>query len=191
MITKEITSLQHQIVKHLVLLRKDRDYRQEKKRALVAGRKLISECSPLITQLFVEKGTEIPSTSTACEICFVTPEILKKITGLENPEPVAAEISLPQPAILDGKKRILALDGISDPGNLGTLIRTALALGWEAVFITKTSTDPFNDKAIRAAKGASFRLPVQVGTREELEALIQRNQMRAIVADIAGEPLSS
>ncbi len=190
MITKEITSLQHQIVKHLVLLRKDRDYRQEKKQALIAGRKLISECFPLITQLFVEKGTPVPPIPASCEICYVSPEILKKITGLENPEPAAAEVSLPPPANLDGKKRILALDGISDPGNLGTLIRTALALGWEGVFITKTSTDPFNDKAIRAAKGASFRLPVQVGTREELEALIERNQMRAVVADIAGEPLS-
>ncbi len=191
MITKEITSLQHQIVKHLVLLRKERSYRKEKNRALIAGYKLISECSSLITHLFLEIGTPVPPSVRAPEIVYVTPEILKKITGLENPEPVAAEISLPELGSLEGKQRILALDGISDPGNLGTLIRSALALGWQGVFITANSTDPFNEKAVRAAKGASFRMPLQIGTHEELLALIARNKMQAIVADTGGKPLSS
>ncbi len=191
MITKEITSLQHPIVKHLVLLRKDRDYRKEKNRALIAGRKLISECASLVAQVFLERGTPVPSSIGAAEIVYVTSEILKKVTGLENPEPLAAEVSLPEPKALEGKQRILALDGISDPGNLGTLLRSALALGWEGVFITTNSTDPFNEKAVRAAKGASFRIPLQIGTREELCSLIERNRMQAVVADTAGELLSS
>lgn len=191
MITKEITSLQHPIVKHLVLLRKERDYRKEKNRAFIAGRKLVVECSSLITQLFLEIGTPVPPSIRPAEIVYVTPEILKKVSGLESPEPIAAEVSLPSSKSLEGKQRILALDGISDPGNLGTLLRSALALGWEGVFITTHSTDPFNEKAIRAAKGASFRIPLQVGSREELYALIEQSRMQALVADTGGEALSS
>ena len=135
-------------------------------------------------------GTPVPSGSVrAPEIVYVTPEILKKITGLENPEPVAAEISLPGSGSLEGKQRILALDGISDPGNLGTLSAAHSHLGWQGVFITAISTDPFNEKAVRAAKGASFRMPLQIGTHEELLALIARNHMQAIVADTQGASL--
>jgi TrmH family RNA methyltransferase len=81
------------------------------------------------------------------------------------------------------------LDRISDPGNLGTLLRTALALGWEGAFLTPHSADPFNDKAIRASKGACFFLPLQEGSYEELEELLKENQITAYVADLKGTSL--
>src|SRR5205823_11040184 len=52
--------------------------------------------------------------------------------------PVWAELALPKPASLQGKKRLFVLDRIGDPGNLGTLLRTALALGWEGVIVTRS-----------------------------------------------------
>ena len=188
---KEITSLQHPIVKHLVQLRTDRAHRLESGTALISGNKLIEELAsyaPLKT-LIIEKNytpeVEIP----AKEIFIVTAEMMKKISGLQSPEPLAAEILLPPPANLKGKQFLLGLDGINDPGNLGTLLRTALALGWEGVFITKGSVDPFNEKALRAAKGATFHLPLCYGDLKELNQLIESNNMHVYLADMRGEPI--
>jgi TrmH family RNA methyltransferase len=189
MLPKEIISVQHPIVKHAVKLREDRKYRKENKAALIAGNKLVQEIgahSPLQV-LFVEKGVKLEV--EAPEIYFVSKAILKKITALENPEPVAAIAALPSLGDLKGKKRILALDGVSDPGNVGTLLRSALALGWDGAFLLPGTCDPFNEKAIRAAKGASFRLPIQEGSVGELEELIKKNQCKVYSAEIEGRPI--
>lgn len=190
MIAREISSLQHPIVKHLVKLRKERGYRQENKSVLIAGIKMIEEigADQKLKTLLIEKGNRVPSLLTADDLFEVTPEILKKITGMDNPEPLAAEVALPKQADLSGKQFILALDTIADPGNLGTLLRTALGLGWEGVFITDRSVDPFNEKALRAAKGATFRIPMRVGTVEELQTLMKR--MHVYIADAQGTPLN-
>lgn len=187
MLTKEIKSLQHPFIKHVVKLRKERNYRELHHSVLVAGKTLVQELSPLKT-LFIAKN--IPLSCDAEEQVRISEEMMKKITGLENPEPVAALVAMPKPANLDGKKYILALDRIADPGNLGTLVRTALALGWEGLFLIEGSSDLFNDKAVRAAKGANFRLPFAKGTCEELEKLIQKNQLNPCVATMQGVSLA-
>jgi TrmH family RNA methyltransferase len=71
--------------------------------------------------------------------------------------------------------RLLAVDGVQDPGNLGTLIRTAEALGAGGVLVLPGTTDPWSPKAVRAAAGASFRLPIlELGYREAIDALRER-----------------
>jgi TrmH family RNA methyltransferase len=188
--SKEILSLQHPLVKHLVKLRQSRDYRYECQRVVISGIKLVKELSshyPLCT-LVLEQGTTCSAPSD--QVCYVTPQILKKITGLENPEPIAAEIAMPPPSDLSKANFLLILDGISDPGNLGTLLRTARALGWEGAFLTSKSTDPFNEKALRAAQGASFTLPWKSGTWEELSALLHHKKMLLFAADTSGMDLA-
>ncbi len=86
---------------------------------------------------------------------------------------------------------MLALDGISDPGNLGNILRTALALGWEGVFILHEGCDPFNEKTMRAARGANFRIPIQSGTIEDLKILIQTNKLLPYVASLKGTSVTS
>jgi len=186
----KITSLQNQIVKHLVTLRKEKSYRHEHKSVLISGKKVIEELKNLpFTTLIVEEGYSY--SYKADQVFFVTKEILQKITGLASPEPIAAEIALPKEGSLDGKKRLLALDGVSDPGNMGTLLRSALALGWDGVFITDNSVDPFNDKSMRAAKGAAFHLPILHGSWEDLCALIEKNKLQAYVADKNGKDVKT
>ena len=60
-------------------------------------------------------------------------------------------------------RRLLALDGVQDPGNVGTLARAALALGWDGLYCLPGTADPWGDKAARAARGAAWRLPVRGG----------------------------
>lgn len=186
----EISSPQHPLVKHLVKLREDRHYRYKCQRVLLSGTKLIKELSTQFhfKTLFVQHGTEF--SANADQLFYTTPQILKKVTGLENPEPIAAEIEMPLPQDLSSSNFLLVLDGVSDPGNLGTLLRTAKALGWDGAFLTTGSTDPFNEKAIRAAKGATFTLPWRTGTWEELTAFLQSRGMTLLAADASGEDLA-
>ncbi len=190
MLPKNLISLQHPFVKYLVRLRKERSFRREEKKALVVGEKMVKELFstdfPTLA-ILLQEGYPLPL-QTSAQVITVTPEILKKITGVMNPEPLAALVQIPPFQNLEKSPYLLVLDGIADPGNLGTLIRSALALGWSGVYITENSCDPFNEKALRAAKGATFRLPIQEGSWEELVNLIKPYQV--FVADIEGSPPS-
>ncbi|NGX37704.1 MAG: putative TrmH family tRNA/rRNA methyltransferase [Chlamydiae bacterium] len=165
MLSKEISSPQHPIVKTFVKLRTSRKFRYEQKQVVIAGIKQVSE-APSLDILLVRTG--FSHSLKANQIYSVSESLLKKVTGLESPEPMAAIVGMPDWASLNGKKWILGLDGIQDPGNLGTLLRTALALGWEGAFMTENCVDPFNEKALRAAKGATFRLPLRMDTEKKL-----------------------
>lgn len=183
---KRITSLQHPLVKHFVKLRHNRDYREEHGSVVIDGSKMVAEvCSAPKTLLVLDEAFVL-SGLTPAEVVVVTEEVLGKITGTSSPEGIIAEISMPPQATLQGKRRLIALDGVSDPGNVGTLLRTALALGWEGVFLFHDCCDPYNDKALRAAKGATFRLPIRSGTFEELKEL----GLPLYAADLQGTSVS-
>lgn len=115
---------------------------------------------------------------------------MRKLTGLDSVSAamLAAEVALPEQADLLSARpgqlsRVLVLDGIQDPGNLGTLLRTALALGWEAVVLVNGCCDPFNDKALKASRGAVFRLPLAQYTQEQWEELVERQGLLALAAE--------
>lgn len=184
-----ITSLQHPLIKHLVKLRDDRNYRYESRSVVISGLNLIRELAPRFTfrTLLLEAKFEPGFPFSAENIYKVPLEIIKKVTGLENPEPIAAEITMPDQPALTSLKFLLVLDGISDPGNLGTLLRTACGLGWDGAFLTPRSADPFNGKALRAAKGATFKLPWKMGSIEELSDLLKKNKIRLFAADAKGK----
>ncbi len=96
---------------------------------------------------------------------------------------------MPKEPSWEGKKYFLILDSLSDPGNLGTLFRTALALGWDGIWLTPGTVDPFNDKALRAARGATFCLPFAWKTREEIIEATKKGALTLYTADIEGKPL--
>jgi TrmH family RNA methyltransferase len=88
---------------------------------------------------------------------------------------------LPDPAL------VLVAAGVADPGNLGTLIRTAAALGAAAVLVTAGSVEAANPKVVRATAGALFRIPVLLGEAAGLREM----GFELHVADAGGEPVSS
>jgi TrmH family RNA methyltransferase len=184
-----IASLQHPLVKHLVKLRKNSDYRHEHKSLLIDGEKLVSEvCSKTSAHVVLALNeTLIPQVVKAKDIVIVTEEIMHKISGMQSPEGILAEVPMPLSDPLTNKRYLIALDRVSDPGNMGTLLRTALALGWEGAFILEESCDPFNEKAIRAARGATFRLPTATGNWENLLKIIKQNQLTPFAADLEGK----
>lgn len=67
---------------------------------------------------------------------------------------------------------------LQDPGNLGTLIRTATAFGWDGVFVLTGCCDPFNEKALRASRGGSLKIPTVQGSWERLQYLIESQRLK-------------
>lgn len=154
-------------------------------RVLISGQKLIRDLAP-IWPLEILLHTGDAPTIPAFETIRVTNAILKKMTGLEEPDGWAAIVRSPEEESLDQKKLILILDQVSDPGNLGTLWRTALALGWEGVWLTPGCVDPLNDKALRAAQGATFRLPYERILPEKIAEWVQKRKAALYRADLSG-----
>jgi RNA methyltransferase, TrmH family len=193
MVPKKLTSLQHPFVKYVVSLRKEKNLRKLEKKVLIMGIKMVEELiiskAPIQTLLIQEEMADsfpFLSKITFPEVLLVTHDILKKITGVPNPEPIAATVSTPPFSDLSNASRLLVLDGLSDPGNVGTLIRSALALGWDGVYLTENTCDPFNEKALRAAKGATFKLPLCEGTWNDFVTMSEKKPLKVLLADIIG-----
>lgn len=185
---RRITSLQHPIVKHLVKLRQNSDYRKSCQALIVEGIKPISEvCKEHHTKLLITSDENlIPKEVKPDEIILADEAVLKKISGMVHSEGIIAEVAMPKNSSLEGLQRIVVLDCINDPGNLGSLLRSALALGWDGAFIVGQGCDLYNEKALRAARGANFRLPIRHGSWEELKILTKKNQLTPLAASLEG-----
>lgn len=183
---RSILSLQHPLVKHLLKLRIENTYRDAHQSLVLEGVKPIQEVSTSIIRLFYTPAYAFFAQSLSVDKWQVTEAILQKISGMSSPEGIIAEIRMPLFISIEGAQQVLALDGISDPGNMGTLLRTALALGWETVYFLPGCCDPFNDKVLRAARGAHFKLALAKGTAAQLQQWTQAENVQALVADVKG-----
>ncbi len=91
----------------------------------------------------------------------VSDEVMQEISDTQTPQGVLAVLPLPRLAPAEGFDFALVLDGISDPGNLGTILRAAVAAAVPLVIAAPGTVDPTNPKVVRAAMGAHFRVPVE------------------------------
>jgi TrmH family RNA methyltransferase len=105
-----------------------------------------------------------------------TAEVLTSLADTETPQGVIFLCALPDTVLPDtlAPGRYLVLDGVQDPGNLGTIWRTADALGAAGLLLTGACADPFGPKTVRSTMGACFRLPVWRGERGDVKALLDR-----------------
>lgn len=184
---RSLTSLQHPLVKHFVKLRSDSDYRYEHQTVILESLKPIQEISSQLIKLLYTPAYASYASTLSGEKWQITEEILYKISGMTSPEGILAEIRMPSFVLLDKAKQVLALDGISDPGNMGTLLRTALAFGWETIYFLPGCCDPFNEKVLRAARGAHFKLDLSKGTVEQLQQWVIKEKVQSLFADIQGQ----
>lgn len=110
-------------------------------------------------------GEPVPCDAPVFEL---GPGVLARAASTESPQPVLAVVRMRERSLPARATFVLAADRLADPGNAGTLLRSAEAAGADAVLLTPGSVDPYNPKAVRASAGSLFRVPVVVG---ELEAL--------------------
>jgi TrmH family RNA methyltransferase len=123
--------------------------------------------------------------ASGVEVEEVGPEILRAKSEMENTQGVVAVLKLTNLPLPNFLNFILIPDQIRDPGNLGTLIRSAAAAGAQAVFIPPETTDPFAPKVIRAGMGAHFRLPVYNLGWDEIHAHL--TELTPFLADSTGQ----
>jgi len=126
----------------------------------------------------------------------VSPYVFESLTQVDTPQGVLGIVRRPQdasPAILDDATALLAvLDGVQDPGNVGAIVRTAVAAGATGGVIVGGAADPFGPKAIRASTGAVFHLPVlYFPSAAEAAAALERHGLRVLVADPRSARLES
>ncbi|XP_037428805.1 uncharacterized tRNA/rRNA methyltransferase YsgA isoform X3 [Triticum dicoccoides] len=224
---KQVASVANPMVKHCVKLRDSAAYRRSCRRLVLVGLAPVLEICRLglaaIDCLLLLDGAEVPGELhelSGGNVVYVSATVMKRISGMRSVDSTEAIAVMHMPkhfcdlgdeeggagldAAFQSPKRILVLDGIQDPGNLGTLIRSACAfkwdpgnLGtlirsacafkWDGVFLLPACCDPFNEKALRAARGASLQLPIVSGNWCDLHALVTRYGMKML----AGHPESS
>jgi RNA methyltransferase, TrmH family len=121
-----------------------------------------------------ERGTSLVNRLRArgVEVEEISPALMKSLAGTETPQGILAVVPIPNLLIPKFPTFVLIPDQIRDPGNLGTLLRTAAAAGVDAVLIPPETTDPFAPKVVRAAMGAHFRLPIHAGSWDEIRAQV-------------------
>ena len=133
-----------------------------------------------IQTLVYAKGWQPPQDLPGGVHLVEVPEaLLKAVAPTETPQKVLFLCALPPQGLPEQVSggRYLVLDGLQDPGNLGTLWRTADAFGADGLFLLPGCADPWNPKTIRATMGACFRLPVWEGDLTGLRALLDRHDL--------------
>jgi TrmH family RNA methyltransferase len=125
----------------------------------------------------------------------VTDAELRSAAGTESPQGVLALARIPDRtlgAIPNGEPlRVLVLDGVQDPGNVGTILRTAAALGTTATVALPGTVDLWNAKVVRSAMGAQFHHFCLSSTWDELAAFRRERDLALWAADAAGEPIDA
>lgn len=167
---KRIESSQNSLFKHwkkLMTTRKERDKTSE---FVVEGFHLVEEAlkkEGTVLTLIVREGTDYPDgwNTDNLQIVEITHELTQELTDTEHTQGIFAHCRQPHYSEEEQAKwkRVLLIDAVQDPGNVGTMIRTADAAGVEAVILGKGSADPYNPKTVRSAQGSHFHLPVVKG----------------------------
>ncbi len=151
-----ITSLDNKKIKHLNKL-KEKKYRDEEGLFIVETENLIEEAynSNLLEELYLLEDSNI---QYDVKTFYVTKEVMQKISNLKTPSKCLGVVKKLVP--IDYQNRLLILDNIQDPGNLGTIIRSAVAFNIDTIVLGNTCVDLYNDKTIRASEGMLFKINI-------------------------------
>lgn len=174
-----ITSRQNPIIRQLRALGRERSAREEAGLFVCDGEKLLREAisggARVDTVLWAESpGMPLPNVARQ----YTAPaELVEYVSALSHsPGPVFTVAMEPKP-LPERLSRVIVLDTVQDPGNVGTVLRTANALGMDAVLLTGACADLYHPKTVRATMGAIFRLPVLELAPEKVRELLSEQKL--------------
>ncbi len=118
----------------------------------------------------VESCFVAPDTDVDLDVAYdeLAPNVIERVASTESPQPVLAVVAMRSAELPADATFVLVADRLSDPGNAGTIIRSADAAGADAVAFTPGSVDPYNPKVVRSSAGSLFRIPVVEASLESL-----------------------
>ena len=175
-----------------------RAFRQRERAFLAEGPQAVAEafhCGAQVTDLFVtvpartRHGDLVAAIATAgIPVHVVSGEVMDELAQTVTPQGLLAVcgfVDVPLAEVARAKPALVALlANVRDPGNAGTVLRTADAAGAHAVVFADASVDPYNGKCVRASAGSLFHLPVVAGTRlEEAVVTLREAGLRIVAAD--------
>ena len=170
---ERITSRSNSLVARLRKLNSKRSARREEGVFCGEGPKLLNEAlkwgAELETVICAE-GVALPELPDSTRVVEVPVDLLNSVADTESPQGIVFVCkgnNLALPEALTGD-RYLVLDGVQDPGNVGTIWRTADAFGVDGLILCGNCADPWNPKTVRATMGAAFRMPVYESSLQDI-----------------------
>lgn len=172
-----ITSLQNNYIKQLRKLQKRKE-RESQQSFLVEGFHLVEEACLsdwYVSEIIIREGILLPAYCDNLSIIEVDEKVFKYISQTETPQGIAAVVKMKHSEEVKGDS-VLLVDAVQDPGNLGTIVRTADAAGFSSIVIGKGTVDVFNDKVIRATQGSLFHISlINQDLHETIVSLKEKN----------------
>ena len=150
-----IESLNNEKIKYYTKLN-DKKYRKSEKLFIAAGEHLVTEAlkKNIVKEILLLNGEE----NVYGDVTYVTSDILKKVSDLTNYPKVLAICYIKDDLKIEGN--VVALDNIKDPGNLGTIIRSAVAFNYDTILLSEECVDVYNSKVVRATEGMLFNVNI-------------------------------
>ncbi|WP_160723542.1 TrmH family RNA methyltransferase [Isachenkonia alkalipeptolytica] len=197
-----IESLDNPKIKEIRSLHKKK-YRKKFGKYLIEGKRIVAEAlehgakidSIIISSDYIGDETYQESVLNSgirnIELIRVTEKVFLSIAKTESPQGIIAVIHKEEHSLekslgkLPKYPYIVTLENLQDPGNMGTIIRTAEAAGVDLILVTKNSTDPYGDKALRSSMGAIFHVPIVEVEGMEWLSLLKINKIQVIATDLS------
>lgn len=176
----EITSCKNAKIKELIGLY-DKKNRNILKRFLVEGHHLVEEARLYNRLEYIVTKYRDDFDKYHVDGYLVNDEIMKKLSSTVNSQGIIGIVRMDDSfdieEVIKNGKNFVVLDNVNDPGNLGTIIRTAAGLGVDAIFVSNETVDLYNDKVLRSTQGAIFKIPVIKSDLIELISRLKKNNV--------------
>lgn len=187
---ERITSRKNRIISHLRLVASDSAYRSECREFICDGEKTLKEAlsfgAEIVCVLWKESAGDVELPDAACQYCAPS-ELFEYASPLKSSPGPVFTVKMPTADKDIHIERAIVLENLQDPGNVGTVIRTANAFNIDAVILLGACADLYNPKTVRASMGAIFRQKVLCVSYEELENLCDNNCLPLFGAALSSE----
>ncbi|HHD2751941.1 TPA: TrmH family RNA methyltransferase [Clostridium perfringens] len=190
----EIESKNNNLFKEIKKL-KEKKHRIKSNKYLIEGLRFVEEAikskvsidSIIFTEVFKEKNPEFfLNINEDIKLIQMNDALLKQLCSTENPQGVIGVINMQNKELKSGELVVL-VDKVQDPGNMGTIIRTAHAAGAAGIVMTKGTVDIYNDKTLRSTMGSIFYIPVVEDDSLEYVKSLKEDGYRLVVSSLQGK----
>lgn len=182
-----ITSTSNETIKYFISLN-DKKTRMNAKRFIVEGYHLVDEASKtnLLEAIISTDEKELKKINNVKRY-LVNDAIINKIATTKNPQNILGIVKMLDhsitnlvPIIKENKTKLIMLDDVNDPGNLGTIIRTAAGLGYDGIIMSPNTVDLYNEKVIRSTQGVMFKIPIIKANLQEVIKMLKKEKVFCI-----------